>query len=82
MRQLRLIVRCDADEVGNDLDWMDKTLIENERDDLDGRMTRNHFRVDEGLEDGFQVNLNDGRGHAGRHVAHLFQVLFVAIFAP
>lgn len=71
-----------ADKVWHNLDGMDEALGEDKTDDFDGSVTCNYIRVNKGLEDAFEVDLDDGGGHAGGHVSHLFQVLFVAVLSP
>ena len=56
-------VCCHADEVGDDLYGVDKTLREDQLNDSQGGLPRRHLRVNEGVQDGFQVHLD----HCGRH---------------
>ena len=38
--------------------------------------------MDEAVEDAGEVDLDDGGGHAARHVPHLLQVLLLLILLP
>ena len=64
------------------LHGVDETLVEGEGDDAEGKVAHIGLCVEECLQHLLQVELHDGAAHAGRHVAHLLQVLLLGQLVP
>ena len=59
-----------------------QSLLQNQLRDFEGRMTHTGRSVNETVQNGFQIELDDGAGHARRDVIHLFQIFIFRRFRP
>ena len=60
------------------LNRMNKTLDENELNDLEGCPSHTDVPIEEGLKDLLQVDLDDCTSHSTRYISHVLQTFIFA----
>lgn len=54
-----------------------ETLAEGQSDDIESEVTNAGLRVEESLEDLFEIQLHDRAAHPRRYITHLLQILLL-----